>query len=439
MRTFLVVWSGQLVSQIGTAMSTFALLIWIYERTGRATTVALLGFSWFVPVIALAPLAGVWIDRHDRRRIMLLADTGAAVMTIGVLVLYAGGHLEVWHLYVAEAISGICWAFQGPAYTAATTMLLPSRHYARAAGLRSVATFGADAVAPFLAGVVVVALGIAGVLVIDLLTFLVAVATLVTVRIPRPPEVPEAHDATPSGFREELRVGFQYIRVRRGLLALLGIYTGINLFAALTYYAILPPMILARTARGTLALASVQSALGAGAVAGGVLMGVWGGPQRRIHGVLAGAATSFLAGDLLFAIGRTLPVWLVAAFVGAFFVPVIMASDLAIWQSKVPPSLQGRVFSIRSSVRMSTMPLGYLLGGVLADGWFEPAMMAGGSLTAAFGWLVGLGPGAGMGVMFLFTAVAGTAMSLAGYLFRAVRNVESDGVLVSGERLGRAP
>src|SRR5439155_26401195 len=126
------------------------------------------------------------------------------------------------------------------------------------------------------------------------------------------------------------------------------------------------------------------------------------GPQRRVHGVLAGAATSFLAGDLLFAIGRTLPVWLVAAFVGAFFVPVIMASDLAIWQSKVPPSLQGRVFSIRSSVRMSNMPLGYLLCSVLADGWFEPAMMAGGSLTAAFGWLVGLVAGAGMRVMFLF-------------------------------------
>jgi len=121
----------------------------------------------------------------------------------------------------------------------------------------------------------------------------------------------------------------------------------------------------------------------------------------------------------------------VAAFVGAFFVPIIMASDLAIWQAKVPPPLQGRVFSIRSAVRMSTMPLGYLLGGVLADGWFEPAMTAGGSLTTVYGWLVGVGPGAGMAVMFLLTAVAGTAMSLAGYLFPTVRNVESDGVPVS--------
>jgi MFS family permease len=424
LRTFLVVWFGQLVSQIGTAMSTFALLIWIYERTGRATSVALLGFFWFLPVIALSPLAGVWVDRYDRRRIMLLADTGAAAMTAGVLALYASGRLEVWHLYVAEAISGVCWAFQGPAYTAATTMLLPSRHYARAAGLRSVATFGADAVAPFLAGVAVVALGIGGVLVIDLVTFLLAVATLATVRIPRPPPA-DTHDTTASGFREEFRAGFRYIRARRALLALMGIYTGINLFAALTYYAILPPMILARTGRDTIALASVQSALGAGAVAGGVLMGLWGGPRRKIHGVLAGAAISFLAGDLLFALGRTLPVWIGAALVGSFFIPIILASDLSIWQSKVPPSLQGRVFSIRSAVRMSMMPLGYLLGGLFADGWFEPAMMPGGSLSTSFGWLVGVGPGAGMAVMFLLTAVAGTLMSLAGYLSRTVREVES--------------
>jgi MFS family permease len=201
-------------------MSTFALLIWIYEHTGRATSVALLGFFWFLPVIALSPFAGVWIDRHDRRRIMLLADTGQAVMTLGVLLLYVTGRLEVWHLYVAEAASGVGWAFQGPAYTAATTMLLPKQHYARASGLRSVATFGADAVAPFLAGVAVVGVGIGGVLVIDLVTFLFAVATLARVHVPRP-TVSDAHDA--AGLRGELRVGFQYIWTRRGLLGLMGI------------------------------------------------------------------------------------------------------------------------------------------------------------------------------------------------------------------------
>ena len=404
-------------------MSSFALLVWIYDQTGRATDVALLGLFWFLPVIALGPLAGVWVDRHDRRRIMLLADTGAAAMTIAVLALYASGTLAVWHLYIAEAVSGACWALQGPAYTAASTMLLPKQHYARASGLRSVATFGAEAVAPFLAGVAVVALGIGGVLVIDLLTFLFAVTTLLCVTIP--PPTAHADGETGPGFGAELREGFRFIRARPGLLALLAIYTGVNLCAALTYYAILPPMILARTGSDTIALASVQSANGLGAVAGGLVMGVWGGPRRKIHGVLAAAAISFLVGDFLFAVGRTLPVWIGAAFIGSAFIPIILGSDLAIWQSKVPPALQGRVFSLRSSIRMSTMPLGYLFGGLLADRVFEPAMRGDGALVPILGGLVGVGPGAGMAVMFLFTAIAGTAMSLAGYLSRDVRGLES--------------
>ena len=404
-------------------MSSFALLIWIYDQTGRATNVALLGFFWFLPVIAFGPLAGVLVDRYDRRRIMLLADTGAAAMTVGILVLYASGTLAVWHLYIAEMISGACWAFQGPAYTAATTMLLPPQHYARASGLRSVAMFGAEAVAPFLAGVAVVALGIGGVLVIDLVTFLFAVTTLLGVQIP--PPATKVDGQPDSGFLDELREGFRFIRIRSGLLALLAIYTGINLFAALTYYAILPPMVLARTGSDSIALASVQSASGFGAVAGGLVMGVWGGPRRKIHGVLAAAAISFLLGDLLFAIGRTLPVWIGAAFIGSFFIPIILGSDLAIWQSKVPPALQGRVFSLRSAIRMSTMPLGYLVGGLLADRVFEPAMRADGALAPILGGLVGVGPGAGMAAMFVFTAIAGTVMSLAGYLSPSVRTVES--------------
>ena len=422
LRTFLVVWFGQLVSQVGTAMSTFALLIWIYQHTGKATSVALLGFFWFLPVITLAPLAGVWIDRHDRRLIMLLADVTQTVLTIVLLVLFTSGRLEVWHLYVAEMVYGLAWAFQGPAYTAATTMLIPKQHYARASGLRSVATFGADALAPFLAGVAVVAVGIVGVLVIDLATFLFGIVTLLLVRIP--PPTPAEAQARAGGFRDEIRVGMHEIRAHRGLPGLLAIHTGITFFGALTYYAVLPPMILARTASNTIVLASVQSALGAGAVAGGLVMGVWGGPRRKIHGVLTGAAISFFVGDILTAVGGTVSVWVAGAAIGSFFIPVIMASDLAIWQSKIAPALQGRVFSLRSAIRMSTMPLGYLLGGTLADHVFEPAMSAGGRLAPWFGGLVGVGPGAGMAVMFLGTAIAGTVMALLGYLFPAVRDVE---------------
>jgi hypothetical protein len=175
-----------------------------------------------------------------------------------------------------------------------------------------------------------------------------------------------------------------------------------------------------------LALASVQAVLGGAGVVGGLVMSVWGGPRRKIHGVLAVAAVSFLLGDLLFAVGRTVPIWILGAFVSTVLVPIIGGSDMAIWQARIRPDLQGRVFALRGMVRTSAMPLGYLAGGLLADRWAEPAMARGGWLVPLLGPLVGVGPGAGIAAMFLATAVLGTAMSLSGYLAPAVRRVEDD-------------
>jgi MFS family permease len=417
---FLLIWGGQLVSQTGTAMTRFALLVWVYEQTGRAASVALLGFCAFVPFIAVSPFAGVWVDRLDRRRVMLWADLGAGATTAAVLLLYAAGELEIWHLYMAEALAGAFEAFQIPAFTAASTLLVPPRHYARVSGLRSVATLGAEGVAPFAAGLALTVVGVAGVMLIDLAAVLAAVATLLMVHLPRP-----TPGGAPSGaFWAELAGGARFIADRPGLLGLLLIFTGINLFAALTYFAILPAMVLARSGRDALALASVQSANGLAGVAGGLVMGVWGGPRRKIHGVLAGAALSFLVGDLLFAMGRTTAVWVLGALLGSALVPVITACNQAIWQTRVPADIQGRVFGLCAAIRVSSMPLGYLVGGFAADLWMEPAMAPGGPLATRLGWLVGVGPGAGMAAMFLATAVLGAGVSLIGYLFPAVRDVE---------------
>jgi MFS family permease len=404
-------------------MTRFALLIWVYEQTGRAASVALLGFSSFVPFVAVSPFAGVWVDRLDRRRVMFWADLGAGVATAALLLLFATGRLEVWHLYVAEAVAGACEAFQKPAFTAATTTLVPAQHYARASGLRSVATLGADGVAPFAAGVALVWVGVSGIMLIDLATLLVALAALVAVHVPRPPAGEHAPGATPR-FLAELAGGGRYILARPGLLGLLLILTAINLFAALTYFSILPAMVLARSGRDVLALASVQSANGLAGLAGGVLMSLWGGPRRKIHGVLAVAAASFLIGDLLFAVGRTVAVWIAGALLGSLLVPIITGCNQAIWQARVAPDIQGRVFGIFAAARVSMMPIGYLAGGFVADLWMEPAMAADGWLVPWLGSLVGVGPGAGMAAMFLATAVLGTLASLAGYLFPAVRGVE---------------
>jgi len=153
---FLAIWSGQLVSQTGTAMTAFALLVWAYQETGRATRVALLGAAWFVPFVVVSPFAGVWVDRLDRRAVMLWAIVKRPYITLGLLALHWTGRLQVWHLYAAEAVAGAAQAFQLPAFMAATTVLVPPRHYARANGLRSMAHLGADALAPLAAGAMLV-------------------------------------------------------------------------------------------------------------------------------------------------------------------------------------------------------------------------------------------------------------------------------------------
>lgn len=213
---------------------------------------------------------------------------------------------------------------------------------------------------------------------------------------------------------------------RPGLLGMMLIYFGINFTAALTYYAILAPMVLARTGGDEIALGNVQAAMGVGGIIGGVLMSVWGGPKRRVHGIFVIGAFSFLTGDFLMAVGRTQGVWMFAILFATIFVPIIVGSKQTIWQSKVSPELQGRVFAARGAVEMLALPIGYLAAGPLADKVLEPAMQPGGALASVFGGLLGTGPGAGMAFMFLCTSIAGTVICLSGYLFKRVRQIETD-------------
>lgn len=425
MKTFSIIWFGQLVSLFGTAMTRFALMIWAYQQTGQATTLALLGFFAFIFPVILSPVAGIVVDRYDRRAIMALADLGSGVLTLALLALYAAGGLQIWHLYVAQAVTGALDSFQSPAFSAATTMLVPRRHYTRANGMRSLALDASRVFAPFTAGFVLTLVDISGVLLIDVATFLIAMLTLLLVRIPRPPVSVEGQAAR-GGWLQQTRFGFRYIFQRPGLTGLLLIFMGISFFAALAYFSILPAMILARTGNDQLALATVQSVLGIGGVVGGLLMSIWGGPRRLIHSIFAGTALSYLLGDLLFALGRSVEMWSVAAFAAAVFIPFISGSNRALWQSKVPPDVQGRVFASRWMLEGTAMALGYLAAGPLADQLLEPVMQPGGALAGVFGGLVGTGPGAGMALIFIGTATCGALISLSGYLIPALRHVETD-------------
>jgi MFS transporter, DHA3 family, macrolide efflux protein len=318
-------------------------------------------------------------------------------------------------------ISNALGAFQEPAFNASVSMLVPPAQLTRANGMLSLAADGAHMFAPMLAGALLISLGIGGIMIIDLVTCLAAVALVIVLHIPQPVGRADHHFVS----RAALTFGFRYIFSHSGLLGILLIFTGINLFAAITYFGVMPAMILARSGGDAAALGLVQSLLGIGGVIGGALMSLWGGPKDRLKGFLLSTAASFLLGDLLFAIGRSLTVWLIAAVVSAVFIPVLLSCYNAIWQSRVPHDIQGRIFSAKNMIQVGSMPLGYLLAGFFADGVFELAMAANGPLSGTFGWLVGIGPGAGMGLMFACTCVLGTSICLLGLTIPTVRNVEN--------------
>jgi MFS family permease len=422
--TFIIIWFGQLISLLGTKMTRFALLIWIYQQTGQATTMALLGFFSFGSMVIFSPIAGYWVDKLDRRRIMLWSDFGAGLVTVALLVFLTQGQLQLWHLYLGQTLVGIFDAFQMPAYTAASSTLIPKKHYGRMNGLRSLAVSVADVAAPMIAGASLVFVGLEGIMLFDTVTFLFAVISLTFVRIPSP--ISQSEPGEGETFWQQITFGLRYILKRDGLIGLLVVMSIINLFASFTYYGVFPAMVLARTDGSEFALGAVEAALGFGGIIGSILMSIWGGPKRKIHGVLAYTGLSFIMGDFLFGIGRSVEVWVFSGIAAAAFIPFITGCNLAIWQTKVPQHMQGRVLNVQYAIRYAMIPIGYILGGLLADYFFEPAMMHGAWLAGSFGWLVGTGQGAGMALMFIITGIGGTLTGFGGYFFTALRNVEED-------------
>lgn len=422
MQVFTLVWFGQFISIMGTSMTKFALMIWAYEKVGTATTTALLGFSSLLPYVILSPIAGVIVDRFDRKKIMILSDLLSGIVSIMILILFITGNLEVWHLFITEGLLGAFESFQIPAYSSAITMLIPKDKYTRASGMRSFSSYASQVFAPILGGFLVITVGIKGVLIVDIITFIIATLALIIVNIPNP----EVKEEVRGSMWEELKFGVNYLIQRKGLFQLMMIFLAMNFLATMTYFGILPAMILARTGNNKMILASVQAALGIGGVVGSLAVSFMGAPRKKVLTMLMAAASSYLLGDIFLGIGSTTVVWYVAAFLSSLVLPFVMGPQNALWQSKVEPQLQGRVFSIRGMLQTGSMPLGYLVGGFLADNFFEPAMLSGGSLNSIFGWLVGSGKGSGMALMFAINGVLGFIICVGGYFLKDVRNLEDN-------------
>jgi MFS family permease len=329
----------------------------------------------------------------------------------------------VWHLYITASITGVFQAFQWPAYSAAISTMVSKEQYGRANGMMSLVEAGPAVASPLLAGALLPIIGLTGVMLVDVITFVFAIGALLVVHVPQP-QTTEAGRQGQGGILKESVYGFKYIFARPGLLGLQLVFLVGNLMAGIGF-TVLAPMILARTNSDELTFGGVQSAGAIGGVVGGVVMSAWGGPKRRVHGVLMGWAVTGLLSQTLVGLGRGFPIWAVAMFVGGFFIPIINGSNQAIWQAKVAPEVQGRVFASRRLIAWITQPLSPLIAGPLADFVLEPAMRDGGNLTGTFGWLVGTGPGAGMALLMVITGVFATAVGSGAYLFPAVRDAEN--------------
>lgn len=424
MRGFSVVWFGQLVSMLGTGMTNFALSYWIFEKTGQASALTIAVFCFVAPSILLSPLAGALVDRWNRKLVIILTDLVAGIVTIAwLLILFTGGDLQLWQIYLGNVITGAFNALQFPAFSAAVTLMIPKAQYGRAAGMLDFAGAASNILAPLFAGALLGPIGLIGIMFIDVVTFVLAILAVIVIHIPQPEAEPVPDGQKRPSLWQDSIFGFRYIRERPSLLGLQFVFTALNFIAAFGT-AIMVPMILARTQNNAGALAATQSIAAFGGVAGGVIMSTWGGPKRRVKGVLWGMSLESVLGPIVMGISRNVAGWALGGFMTNLFIPIINGSNQAIWQSKVPPAIQGRVFATRRMIAQISFPLAVLLAGPLADNIFEPAMSADGWLAAVFGGLVGTGPGAGMGLMMVLSGAVGAAIGIIGYWIPAIRNVE---------------
>ncbi|MGX7829149.1 MFS transporter [Actinokineospora sp. 24-640] len=417
---FTIMWFGQILSALGTRMTNFVLGIWVWQQTGSATEMALMMFFGLGATVLFSPIAGSIVDRWDRRLTIVLSDVGSIVVTFGLLALFMAGDAQMWHLYLVNAVTGALLAIQVPAYSAAITVMMEKGQYTKANAMMWAVRTLPVIFAPALAAAFLSATDITVILLVDGLTYVVAVIAVYLVVLP-----PKVHSDEPrTGMWRDSLYGFQYILRRPPLLALQGVLFGISLLAAVGW-ALLVPLVLARSGgdEGTLGL--VQTLGAVGGVLGGVLLGVLKFPRRKMTVVLGAILGFSILGRILYGVGDGWVAWSAGLFFVQLFIPFIDGLAQTIWQEKVEPAVQGRVFAARLFIENLSIPIGMLAAGPLADHVFEPAMTEGGALAGTFGWLVGTGPGAGIGLMFVIVGVLGVAVGAAGWFAKSVREVET--------------
>jgi MFS family permease len=421
MRTFYTIWIGQLISTLGSGLTGFAMGVWLFQQTESVTLFALNILAFTLPNLIVTPFAGAIADRWNRRLVLIISDAGAGLATLSIWLLLISGRLEVWHVFIANAAASAFGAFQWPAYNASTTMLVPKEQLARAGGLNQIGEALSQLFSPAIAGFLFVSIGLDGIILIDFLTFGAAVFTLLLVRIPDPEKSAESR-ANQGTLLQEAKFGWAYITARPGLLGLLVYFSSVNFLLGFMN-PLFTPYLLGLTTPDIMGY--IISLAGLGMLVGTIAMSAWGGPKIRIKGLLFFGG---LGGGsfILFGLRPSLILIAASGFLFFFCLPIMNALSQAIWQTKVEPDIQGRVFAVRRMIASGLQPLGVILAGPLVDGIFEPLMVEGRALADVFGPIFGLGQGRGIGLLISLLGVGALAAAIIAYAHPRIRNLETE-------------
>ena len=409
LKSFLLLWSSQTVSELGTAMTDYAIVIWVYGQKGTASSVTLLTLCAFMPTILFRFAAGTFVDRGSKKRIMLTADLFAACGSLAVLVLYSGSLLEIWHIYLINILLSLMNSFQVPASFVAASMLVPKKYYTKVGGLQGISGSVVSILAPALGSVLLVFGGLRLVLVCDLASFAVAfLVLLLFIRLPET-ERKEREDREP--FLRSSLDGLRYLRGSSALFRLTLFIAVINFLAKLGGDGMLAPFVLARAGGDQRILGLVQSAESVGILAGSTAMTFLRPAKRKARLIFITCGVIFL-GNVILSLTVSPAVWCAANF-GTYAVAAVMnAHETAVMRENVPISMQGRVFSAQDTLKNCTIPLGLFLGGVLADYVFEPFMKTESAAQELLSCVFGSGSGSGMAVIFFCVGILGSAVSI---------------------------
>jgi DHA3 family macrolide efflux protein-like MFS transporter len=366
MRRFLTIWVGQAFSLFGSQLVQFALVWWLTERTGSATVLAVASLMGLLPQVLISPVAGALVDRWSRRRVMIVADSAIALATATLAALFALDAVAVWQVYALMLVRGVGAAFHWPAMQASTSLMVPEEHLARVAGLNQALQGAANIIAPPLGALLLGLLPMGGILAIDVATALMAVGPLLLIAVPQPARTSSAEEGA-AGVLADMRAGLRFVWGWAGMRWMLGLVMGLNML--LTPATSLTPLLVTGTfGGGAIHLAALESAMGIGMVAGGVILGVWGGFRRRAMTMMCGLV---VLGVGTLGVGLAPAGWFPLAVGGMLLMgamlPIVNGSAFALVQTVVPAGMQGRVLTLMMSLSMVVAPLGLAAAGPLAD------------------------------------------------------------------------